>query len=88
MAVRREYALSHLYDETVTHAEERSFLDGYIHPMIQLDPFKVMLVISHSENTFDKKKMRDQVTPFVKLTGFKIKEFIRPSEIRQFYAVA
>ncbi len=88
LAVRREYALSHLYDETVKNAEERSFLEGYKNPMIQLDPFKVMLVISHSENTFDKKKMRDQVSPFVKLTGFKIKDFIRPSEVRQFYAVA
>lgn len=88
MAVRREYALSHLYDETVKNAEERSFLEGYKHPMIQLDPFKVMLVISHTENTYDKKKMRDQVSPFVATTNFKIKDFIRPSELRQFYAAA
>jgi glycosyltransferase involved in cell wall biosynthesis len=88
MAVRREYALSHLYDETVKNAEERSFLEGYKHPMIQLDPFKVMLVISHTENTYDKKKMRDQVSPFVATTNFKIKDFIRSSELRQFYAAA
>lgn len=88
MAVRRQYATTHLYDETVTHAEEKSFLESYKNPMIQLDPFKVMLVLSHTENTFDKKKMRDQVSPFVKLTNFKIKDFIRPSEIRNFYAEA
>jgi glycosyltransferase involved in cell wall biosynthesis len=88
MAVRREYALTHLYDETVKNAEERSFLEAYKHPMIQLDPFKVMLVISHTENTYDKKKMRDQISPFVSMTNFKIKEFIRPSELRQFYAAA
>lgn len=88
MAVRRQYATTHLYDETVTHAEEKSFLEGYKNPMIQLDPFKVMLVLSHTENTFDKKKMRDQVSPFVKSTNFKIKDFIRPSDIRNFYANA
>ena len=88
MAVRRSYALSHSYDETVTHAEEKSFLESYKHPMIQLDPFKVMLVLSHTENTFDKKKRRDQVSPFVKSTNFKIKDFIRPSDIRNFYANA
>ena len=59
MAWRRSYASTHLYDEEVTHAEERSFLDNYRHPMLQLDPKKVMLVMSHTENTFDKKKMRD-----------------------------
>ena len=88
MAIRKSYADTHVYDETVTHAEERSFLEDYKNPMIQLDPFKVMLVLSHSENTFDKKKMRDQVSPFVKLTNFKIKDFIRPSELRNFYANA
>jgi hypothetical protein len=86
--VRRQYATTHLYDETVTHAEEKSFLESYKNPMIQLDPFKVMLVLSHTENTFDKKKMREQPSPFVKLTNFKIKDFIRPSELRNFYATA
>jgi hypothetical protein len=88
LAVRRQYATTHLYDETVTHAEEKSFLESYKNPMIQLDPFKVMLVLSHTENTFDKKKMREQVSPFVKETNFKIKDFIRPSELRNFYATA
>jgi peptidylprolyl isomerase len=68
--------------------QERSFLDAYSHPMIQLDPFKVMLVISHSENTFDKKKMREVVSPFVKETGFKLNNFIKKAEIRNFYADA
>ena len=69
MAWRRSYAATHRYDETVTHAEEKSFLENYKHPMIQLDPFKVMLVMSHSENTFDKKKMLEQGdNPFLKKT--------------------
>jgi glycosyltransferase involved in cell wall biosynthesis len=88
MAWRKEYSDAHLYDETVTHAEEKSFLDDYKHPMIQLDPKKVMLVISHSQNTFDKKKMREQENPMVKKTDWKIKNFIRDSKLREFYASA
>jgi hypothetical protein len=56
--------------------------------MVQLDSKTVMLVISHSENTFDKKKMRDEKTPFVIETKYKIKDFIRDAEIRNFYATA
>ena len=88
MAWRRSYASTHLYDEEVTHAEERSFLDNYKHPMLQLDPKKVMLVMSHTENTFDKKKMRDEPNPFVKKTTMKLKDFIRDGELRTFFATA
>ena len=88
MAWRRSYASTHLYDEEVTHAEERSFLDNYKHPMFQLDPKKVMLVMSHTENTFDKKKMRDEPNPFVKKTTMKLKDFIRDGELRTFFASA
>ena len=88
MAWRRSYADSHTYDETVTHAEERSFLDDYKNNMIQLNPFKVMLVMSHSENTFDKKKMREGVNPFVKKTTMKLKEFIKDAATREFFKSA
>jgi len=87
MAVRRSYALSHAYDETVTHAEEKSFLESYKHPMIQLDPMKTMLVFSHSENTFNKIKMRDDPNnPFVKKTTMKIRDFIKDTGLRAFFS--
>lgn len=91
MAWRASYGKSHLYDETVTHSEERSYLEDYKHPMIQLDPFKVMLVMSHSENTFDKKKLREQETPFVKKTEMKLKTFIKEKNeknLREFFTNA
>ena len=88
MAWRDTYAKSHVYDETVTHAEEKSYLDNYIHPMIQLDPLRVMLVMSHSENTFDKRKMREQESPVMKKTAMKMKEFIKDKKLREFYADA
>lgn len=88
MAWKRSYSETHLYDETVTHAEEKSFLENYRHPMIQLQPMKVMLVMSHSENTFDKRKMRDEPNPFVKKTTMKIRDFIKDGELREFFANA
>lgn len=88
MAWKRSYALTHSYDETVTHAEERSFLENYKNPMVQLDTTKVMLVISHSENTFDKKKLREEPNPFVKETSMKIKNFIKDMKLRDFFANA
>lgn len=88
MAWRKSYANNHTYDETVTHAEERSFLENYANPMIQLDPMKVMLVISHSENTFDKKKLRESNNPLIKETKFKLNHFIRNQALRTFFADA
>jgi len=89
MAWKRRYADTHLYDETVTHAEEKSFLEGYKHPMIQLDPLKVMLVMSHSDNTFDKTKMREnEDNPMIKKTVKKLRDFIKDSKAREFFATA
>lgn len=91
MAWRSSYGKTHRYDETVTHSEERSFLEDYKHPMIQLDPFKVMLVMSHTENTFDKKVLREQENPFVKKTDMKLKAFLKEKnekDLREFFANA
>jgi glycosyltransferase involved in cell wall biosynthesis len=89
MAWKKTYANTHVYDETVTHAEEKSFLDSYAHPMIQLDPRKVMLVMSHSDNTFDKKKMRENLSNhLIKKTSFKLRDFIKDSVARDFFSTA
>jgi glycosyltransferase involved in cell wall biosynthesis len=88
MAWRKSYADTHQYDDNVTHAEERSFLEDYKHPMIQLDTMKVMLVMSHSENTFDKRKMRENESPVVKKTTMKLRDFIKEKTLREFYATA
>ncbi len=88
MAWRKSYAKTHKYDETVTHAEERSFLDEYKHPMIQLDPFKTMLVIAHNKNTFDKRSLRetkDNANGLVKKTNMKVKDFIKDASVRKFF---
>jgi len=47
-----------------------------------------MLVISHSENTFDKKKLREEESPVVQKTGFKINSFIKDAKLRNFFSTA
>lgn len=42
------------YDDEATLAEEEGFLKGYTTPVLQLDPLKSLLLISHNANTFDK----------------------------------
>ena len=88
LAYRARYAKSHRYDENVIFAEEKSFLDHYEHRMIQLDPRKVMLVMSHSENTFDKERFLTDTSPYVKRTALKIKDFIKDKTLREFYQSA
>jgi hypothetical protein len=85
MAYRRQYLANHKYDETVTHAEETSFLNAYKEPLLQLNSRKVMLVMSHSENTFDKTKLRDQNNPKFVKSILKIRDFIKNKSLRDFY---
>jgi len=85
MAYKRSYLANHRYDENVSCGEEKSFLDNYVNPMVQLDPFKTMLVISHSMNTFDKRNLRVATNPMFKRTDKKIREFIRDAKQREFY---
>lgn len=88
MAWRKRYADTHTYDEAVSFAEEKSFLENYRNPLIQLNPMKVMLVMSHSENTFDKSKIRDTSNPLAKKTTMKLKDFIKDGSLREFFANA
>lgn len=53
-AYHRNYLRYHRYDDAAALAEERSFLGGFTEPVLQIDPKRALLCISHSENTFDK----------------------------------
>ncbi len=88
MAYRRSYAKEHEYDETVTHAEESSFLNSYKSAVGQLESRKCMLVIAHSQNTYNKEQLINGSNPFMKKTSMKLKDFIKDSKLRQFYADA
>lgn len=82
MAVRREFATTHFYDETVSHGEEESFLNFFSYPMIQLSPLKVMLVMSHNSNTFEKGQLRDNPRALSARTELKLEHFIKDAKLR------
>jgi len=84
-AYRRSYLKNHKYDESVSNGEESSFLNKYTEPLFQLDPYKAQLLISHSENTYDKKKLREQSSPVFKLTNLDLQQFINNEKLREFY---
>ena len=87
LAYRRSYLENHKYDETVKTAEERSFLNDFTESMLQLDPFKTQLLMSHSENTFDKKTIRNS-SPMFKLTPYNLGKFINNKNLVDFYGSA
>jgi glycosyltransferase involved in cell wall biosynthesis len=88
MAYRRSYAKANQYDETITHAEESSFLNSYKSAVGQLESRKCMLVIAHSQNTYNKEQLINGSNPFMKKTCMKLKDFIKDAKLREFYASA
>lgn len=45
------------YDDSKVCAEEPSFTNNFSTPMVQLDPYHVMVVNSHNGNTFNKREL-------------------------------
>ena len=77
-AFRRELLNQSRYEDHAALAEEKVFLKNYTIPFVQLDPLKTILVFSHEQNTFDKRKLLDQPHPeFVKESTKKVPDFIR-----------
>lgn len=78
MAWRKRYALSRLYDETVVFAEEKSFLEDYKNPLVQLNPMECMIVMCHTENTFDKSiLLKKDTNPFIRKTTLELSDLIK-----------
>ena len=86
-AMKRELLAQTSYDETASMAEERHFLKNYTIPMVQLDPKKTILVVSHLHNTFDKKKLLHP-SPMVHETDLQLSHFIQdPASLHFFKTV-
>ena len=74
------------YEDHAVIGEEKHFLKNYTIPLIQLDPKKVILVISHTQNTFDKRTLlTNHNNPTVTYTPLFVRDFIRNTELYQFY---
>jgi len=85
-AFRRELLKITRYDDNAAVAEEKHFLKNYTIPFVQLDPIKTILVFSHPHNTFDKKRLLENINPdFTKESSKKVDMFIKNPDIRDFY---
>lgn len=82
MAYKREYLKLNRYDDKVESGEEPSFTNRFTNPAIQLDPMKTLLLISHTKNTFDKKKL---LMPGVRTSNMPLSTFIADENDRKFY---
>lgn len=90
-AFKRELLNITRYNESACLAEEKEFLHNYTIPFVQLDTMKTILVFSHNQNTFDKRKLLEQPdNKFMKASTKTPEMFIRrPNEesIKQFFMV-
>jgi glycosyltransferase involved in cell wall biosynthesis len=72
-AYHRDFLQNHKYEDDANMAEEKYFLKEYTEPMVQLDPYKSILCISHAANTFDK----HNVIHSGRETGMKLKQVVK-----------
>ena len=85
-AFRRELLKNNRYEEHACLAEEKAFLKDYTVPLVQLNPKHVILVFSHEQNTFDKRKLLDgPPNKFVNESDKTIDYFINEPELKEFY---
>lgn len=84
-AFKRKLLNDTSYEDHAVLAEEKHFLKNYTIPFVQFDPFKTILVVSHEQNTFDKKKLLGAQNKFVKESSIEIKNFIQDKEQQLFY---
>jgi glycosyltransferase involved in cell wall biosynthesis len=82
----RRALIENKYDDDACLAEEKSFLKNYTVPFVQLDPLKVILVFSHEQNTFDKRKLLENPQPqYVKESARTIDDFVKQPDLKDFY---
>jgi glycosyltransferase involved in cell wall biosynthesis len=84
-AIKKELLTHTSYDASANYAEEKFFLKNFTIPMIQLDPDKTILVVSHANNTFDKKKLLSHFNAFMKVTTLTVEDFIHDPVLLQFF---
>jgi hypothetical protein len=85
-AFKRKLLETSVYDNDACLAEEKAFLKDYTVPFIQLDPIKTILVFSHEQNTFDKRKLLENKHPqFVKPSTKTVGTFIKEANLKDFY---
>lgn len=85
-AFRKELLKITSFDDSRALAEEKHFLKNYTIPMVQLEPKKTILVISHKHNTFDKKELLNNINnKVVRETDKTPADFIKDENLLTFY---
>ena len=83
-AFRRKLLNDTSYENNAVLAEERHFLKDYTIPFVQFDPLKTILVFSHEQNTFDKRRLINDQNKFCSETSLKVNQFIKNKELENF----
>jgi glycosyltransferase involved in cell wall biosynthesis len=95
LAYTKEYTKTNFYFDSANgdYAEEGVFTKGFSIPMVQLDPMKTVLALSHTDNTIEKTMFLEekygQVGKTVKDTSLNLINFIdkeKHAEIYGFYS--
>jgi hypothetical protein len=87
-AFKKQLLLETSYNEENALAEERHFLKNYTIPLKQLDTLKSIMVFSHKHNSLNKEKMLENMeSTKTKLSRYKVDDFIKDPELKQFYMV-
>lgn len=73
------------YEDHAVLAEEKVFLKNYTVPFVQLNPLKTILVISHEQNTFDKRRLIDTNSPVCNDSSLVPCTFIKDPKTLAFY---
>jgi glycosyltransferase involved in cell wall biosynthesis len=73
------------YEDDAVLGEEKYFLKDYTIPFVQLEPLKTILVFSHNQNTFDKRKLIDTNSSVCRESALKVNQFIKQKELVHFY---
>jgi glycosyltransferase involved in cell wall biosynthesis len=84
-AFRRKLLKDTSYENDAVLAEERHFLKDYTIPFVQFDPLKTILVFSHEQNTFDKRRLINDKNKFCNESTLKVSHFIKDKNIESFY---
>ena len=85
-AFKRELLNDSKYEDDASLAEEKAFLKDYTVPFVQLDPLKTILVVSHEQNTFDKRKLLENPHPqLVKESNKTVSDIIKENWLKDFY---
>jgi hypothetical protein len=90
-AYTKAYADTHTFFDPSNgnYGEESIFTDNGKTPIIQLDPMKVVLAVSHTDNTIEKTMFLDekygQLGRMIIMTEFQLSDFIKHDDIYNFY---